>query len=147
MNSPSSPQSFYDSTFLKDTLKTLIIFSVVLLYSLSGLGFFHLIDPASGQVAKNSLVVLGISKYVDGTNNLNIEGEVQNNSSSTAAFVQVIGTFYDSVGNVVGTDFSVTNPSTLIAGERAPFHIILSEASIPVVQIAKYSLQVKALLT
>jgi hypothetical protein len=87
------------------------------------------------------LTILSSNQYIDSIDFLHVVGEVQNNSPSALEFVQVIGTFYDSSGQVVGTSFTYTTPSTLNPSARAPFHILLSDASIPVSQIANYSLQ------
>ncbi len=69
-----------------------------------------------------------------------VVGEVRNNSPTCAQFVQVTGTFYDNNNQVVGTQFTYTNPSDIWAGDKAPFEIILTSASIPVSQIERYSL-------
>lgn len=63
---------------------------------------------------------------------LHVVGEVQNNSPTTATFVQVTGTFYDNNNQVVGTEFTYTNPYDIGAGQKAPFDLILTSASVPV---------------
>ena len=45
-----------------------------------------------------------------------IVGEVQNNGTQTAKFVQVSATLYDSNNKVIGTDFLFTNPSDIDQG-------------------------------
>ncbi len=50
-----------------------------------------------------------------------IVGEVQNNGTQTAKFVQVSATLYDSNNKVIGTDFSFTNPSDIDPGQKASF--------------------------
>jgi hypothetical protein len=52
-----------------------------------------------------------------------IVGEVQNNGTRTAKFVQVSATLYDSNNKVIGTDFSFTNPSDIEPGQKAPFEV------------------------
>ena len=71
---------------------------------------------------------------------LSVVGEVQNNTPANAQFVQVIGTFYDNNNQVVGTQFTYTNPSDIGAGQKAPFELILTSASIPVSQVDRYNL-------
>lgn len=67
-------------------------------------------------------------------------GEMQNNSPTSAQFVQVTGTFYDNNNQVVGTQFTYTNPSDIGSGQKAPFDLTLLSASIPVSQIDHYNL-------
>jgi hypothetical protein len=64
-----------------------------------------------------------------------------NNTPTTAEFVKITGTFYDSSNNVVETDFTYTNPENIGAGQKAPFELTLMSASIPVSQIDHYNLQ------
>lgn len=118
------------------------LFLFILSYSFCVFALFHPFNLVTAQT--KNLEVVSSNKYIDGTNNLNVEGEVKNNSSTTAVLVQVIGTFYDSAGRVVGNDISFTNPSDIPPGTVAPFHIILSKASIPLGQISNYTLVVKA---
>jgi hypothetical protein len=55
-----------------------------------------------------------------------IVGEVQNNGSDKAEFVQVSATLYDSSNQVIGTESTYTNPSTIDPGAKAPFEILVS---------------------
>jgi len=71
-----------------------------------------------------------------------VVGEVENGSPLDIEFVKVVGTFYDSNNTVVGTTLTYTNPSDVSGGQKAPFDLILSGASIPIPGIANYSLQV-----
>jgi hypothetical protein len=52
-----------------------------------------------------------------------IVGEVQNNGSGTAKFVEVSATLYDSNNKVVGTEFTFTKPRDIEPGQKAPFEI------------------------
>ena len=61
---------------------------------------------------------------------------------TSAQFVQVIGTFYDNNDQVVGTQFTYTNPSDIPSEEKAPFDLTLLSASIPVSEIDHYRLVV-----
>lgn len=89
----------------------------------------------------DDLTILSSTSYVDSIDHLNVVGEVQNNSPLSLDYVRVTGTFYDSMGKVVGTDFTFTSPTTINTRAKAPFHLILSEASTPIRQISNYSLQ------
>jgi hypothetical protein len=60
----------------------------------------------------------------------------------TAKFVKIIATFYDASGQVIGTDFTYTNPSSLAQGQRAPFDMIVVEGSVPIYQMNNYVLSV-----
>jgi hypothetical protein len=56
----------------------------------------------------------------------------------TTKDVQVIATFYDSAGRVVGTNSTSTNPRNIISGEKAPFDLGLPSANIPLAKIDHY---------
>lgn len=88
----------------------------------------------------NGLQILSDNLFTDSVGYLHVVGEVQNNSPTNAQFVQVIGTFYDNNNQVVGTQFTYTNPSEIDAGGKAPFELILTSASIPLSQIDHYNL-------
>jgi hypothetical protein len=88
----------------------------------------------------NSLKILSQSSYTDTLGFFRVVGEVHNDTPNDVQFVQVTGTFYDTNNQVVGTQFTYTNPSNIAAGQKAPFEIILTSASVPVSQIKRYSL-------
>ena len=56
-----------------------------------------------------------------------VVGEVINNGSTTARWVELIATFYDKEGNVVGTDSAFTKPEHIPPGSTAPYHIIWTD--------------------
>ena len=91
-----------------------------------------------------SLEILSHSSYIDSVGYLHVVGEVDNNSSKTAKFVEIIGTFYDGNGHVVGTQNAFTDPSDLAPGEKAPFDLVLTSASISIDQIKSYRLQLNS---
>jgi hypothetical protein len=75
---------------------------------------------------KQGLVIVSDNGFNDNDPNLpqyHIVGEVQNNGTQPAKFVQVSATLYDSNNKVIGTDFSFTNPSDIDPGQKAPFEI------------------------
>ena len=59
-----------------------------------------------------------------------IVGEVENNGTEPVEFVKVAVTFYDSTGNVVGTENTYADPSDLRPGMKAPFKILLTSDSV-----------------
>ena len=87
-----------------------------------------------------SIKILSHNSYTDVLGFLHVVGEIQNDTPSSVQFVKVTGTFYDSNNQVVGTDFTYTNPNDIGSGQKAPFELILSSASIPITQIDHYNL-------
>lgn len=82
-----------------------------------------------------SLNVLGTNTFIDSIGYLHIVGEVENNTPNLAKFVKVTGTFYNKGNEVVATDFTFTSPQDLAPGDKAPFEIILTSASIRLSEI------------
>ena len=100
-------------------------------------------NPSSISESKpEGLQILSHNSFTDSVGILHVVGEVQNNSPTSAQFVQVIGTFYDNNDQVVGTQFTYTNPSDIPSEEKAPFDLTLLSASIPVSEIDHYRLVV-----
>jgi Periplasmic copper-binding protein (NosD) len=96
-----------------------------------------------GSVSNNSnntLKILSHNSFIDSAGYFHVVGEVENVSPNNVESVKVIGTFYDADSKVVGTDFTFTNPTKLSAGDKAPFELILTSASIPVKEIDNYRL-------
>lgn len=89
----------------------------------------------------NGLQILSHKLFTDSRDYLHIVGEIKNNYPSTTTFVRIVGTFYDINNQVIGTQFTYSNPSEIRSGEKAPFVLILSSAGIPISQIDHYSLQ------
>ena len=79
----------------------------------------------------NTPQILSHNSFTDSIGGYHVVGEVQNNGPGNANFVQVSGTFYDANNQVVGTQFTYTNPSDIGPGEKAPFDLILTSASVP----------------
>ena len=123
----------------------IILISLILIFS-------GLINSTYGQVSTNlteesiennlnGLQILSYNSFTDSIGYLHVVGEIKNNYPSTATFVRIVGTFYDINNQVVGTQFSYANPSDIGSGEKVPFVLILTAASIPISQIDHYSLQ------
>jgi SLAP domain-containing protein len=90
----------------------------------------------------NELTISSHNSYINSIGNMHVIGEVQNNTPNVIQYVKVTGTFYDNNNKVVGTSFTYTDPTDLAPNEKAPFDLILSDASIPLDQIEKYTLKV-----
>lgn len=90
-----------------------------------------------------SVSILSNSSHTDSTGILHVVGEVYNDMApNTAKDVQVIATFYDLNNKVVGTSSEFITPRDLASGEKAPFDIKLTSASIPVDEIDHNSLKI-----
>jgi hypothetical protein len=127
-----------------------VIFPIILISLI--LIFSGLINSTYGQVSTNlteesiennlnGLQILSHNSFIDSTGYLHVVGEIKNNYPSTATFVRILGTFYDINNQVVGTQFTYANPSDIGSGEKVPYVLILTSATIPISQIDHYSLQ------
>jgi hypothetical protein len=91
-------------------------------------------------VQDKSIKIASSNDFIDSLGFLHVVGEVENNTPTTAEFVKITGTFYDSSNKVVGTGLTYTNPENIGSGEKAPFELILTSASIPLSEIDHYNL-------
>jgi len=99
--------------------------------------------PGSVSNNKNNILkILSHNSFIDIAGYFHVVGEIENVSPNPVELVKVIGTFYDVNGKVVGTDFSFTDPAILSAGDKAPFELILTSATIPVKEIDNYRLSI-----
>jgi hypothetical protein len=74
---------------------------------------------------------------------MDINGEIQNNSTESLDFVKVTATFYDTTNSVIGSDFTYTDPYTLEPGQSAPFELTAGFGDdLPVDEIASIKLHV-----
>ncbi len=123
----------------------IIVISLLIIFS-------GLTTIASGQVNTNlteesiennvnGLQILSHKLFTDSRDYLHVVGEIKNNYPSTTTFVRIVGTFYDINNQIIGTQFTYSNPSDIRPGEKAPFVLVLSSSSIPISQIDHYSLQ------
>ena len=93
------------------------------------------IAQQSGEPS-GTVSIISTSSYTDSSGALHIDGEVYNYMALiTAKEVQVIATFYDTKGKVVGSARAFTDPEDLPSGENATFNILLTSASIPIADI------------
>jgi hypothetical protein len=88
------------------------------------------VEPQGGV-----LKLLSSNSFIDDIGLLHLVGEIENATPDSVISVLATATFYDKNNNVVATDNSLTSPSDLGPGDKAPFDIILTSASIPVNQI------------
>lgn len=86
--------------------------------------------------------ILSQNAYTDSIGSAHIVGEVINQSPVTAKSVKIIVTFYNSYNQVIGTDFTYTQPQDIAPGQRAPFDILVSSGSVPLNQVRNYVLSV-----
>ena len=73
---------------------------------------------------------------------LHVVGEVENGLGRAIDFAKVTGTFYDANNLVIGTDFVFTDPSSLEAGETAPFDLTLFTDAVDPSQVASYKIRI-----
>jgi hypothetical protein len=71
----------------------------------------------------HGLQILSHSNSIDNLGYLEIVGEIKNLQNNSASYVEVIGTFYDQNGTVVGCDYTFTDPTDLAGGQTGPFKI------------------------
>lgn len=89
-----------------------------------------------------ALEMLSNSSYVDTNGWLHIIGEIENNGTETATYVEIVASLYDSEGNIVLKDFTYTTPSEIDSGEKAPFEItIIDDERVPLVETYSLSVQ------
>ena len=67
-------------------------------------------------------------------------GQLQNQFPKKIESVQVIASFYDENGDIVGTDYGYTTPSDLSGGMKAPFELRLDDGITD--ELASYDLTV-----
>lgn len=101
-------------------------------------GESNAIQSSTENLNAQTLKVLSMSSFLDSVGYFHVVGEIENNTPDVAKFVKATGTFYDSNNQVVATDFTYTSPTDLAPGDKAPFEIILSSASVPLSQIDHY---------
>ena len=80
--------------------------------------------------------------YANNLSSLQIVGEVLNQAPVVAKSVRIMATLYNQYGQVIGTDFTYTDPSDLSPGQWAPFNIIVQEDSAPMYQMTNYALSI-----
>jgi hypothetical protein len=67
---------------------------------------------------------LSSTAYTDSIGYLHIVGEVLNNTTTRRIYVEISATFYNSSNQVIGTDFTFADVSSLASRTRSPFHLV-----------------------
>ena len=96
-------------------------------------------DP-SVQMQYTTVQVLSRTAQALGTD-YEVTGTVSNSSSTPVNFANIVGTFYDKSGNVVGAAHDVSDASTIPPGGTASFNLILQEQGS---KVNRYSLTAEA---
>lgn len=84
-------------------------------------------DDTSVDPGREVVVTQRRGEYDSGLGYYNVTGEVENQSANTVEYVMIIGTFYDSSGNVVNSGFTYSDLDTISPGNTAPFTLSVSE--------------------
>jgi hypothetical protein len=77
-------------------------------------------DPFSSPYV---LEVLELESYFDGNDAFHARGKVRNPDTVAHEFVTVHVTLYNSAGQVIGTDYTFTNPTTLNPSQEVPVDV------------------------
>ena len=102
--------------------------NVMLFAALSAVTTMLLYSLSDSFAQESGLLPLGMNTFYDNNEflpGLHIVGEVLNNTTETARFVEVSATLYDASNKVVGVGHTYTNPSDIKPGKKAPFEIIV----------------------
>jgi len=90
----------------------------------------------------NPVKTLSFRSYIDDIDNFHIVGEIQNDSPSAIRYVVVIATFYNIKNQEVGISGALTSPMDIGSGAKAPFDIAAGSSTLPIREIANYSIRV-----
>ncbi|MBN1135002.1 MAG: hypothetical protein JXM73_00355 [Anaerolineae bacterium] len=90
------------------------------------------------------LAVQGSTVYEKANGDLHVVGEVINSTDGSICDVKIVGTFYDSVDQVVEIGFVYTMLDIVGASEAAPFDLVLLD---PPSTVDNYDLQVEYAIT
>jgi hypothetical protein len=99
--------------------------------------------PAQREIIReerNADMTLLSDRYLNEEFGNKIIGEVMNNGTARAEFVQVSVSFYDLNHQIIGNEYSYANPSTIEPGQRSPFTVLISDDSIIPRQTAYYEI-------
>jgi hypothetical protein len=83
----------------------------------------HLSYDTTGQSPYTGLAILSHSDKIGKSGYHKIIGEVKNKGVRASSYVKLVSTYYNAKGEVIGTDFTFTDPSDIAAGDSAPFEI------------------------
>jgi len=92
-------------------------------------------QPAYVQAAAQISIIENHTSFLDSLGYFHVVGEVKNTGDVHTQFNKIIGTFYDSGGEVVATQLTFTIISVLAPGQKSPFDLLLFD----IAQSAKVS--------
>jgi hypothetical protein len=101
----------------------------------------QLTTPPAQEPTNDGVLILGSSQISTDFGSTYIVGEVRNNLSDVVEYVQIVGSFYDSSGLLIDTDFTYTDLDYLRPAEKSPFKLIISDESVAS-RIDNYTLSV-----
>jgi hypothetical protein len=101
----------------------------------------QLTTPPAQEPTNDGVLILGSSQISTDFGSTYIVGEVRNNLSDIVEYVQIVGSFYDSSGLLIDTDFTYTDLDYLRPAEKSPFKLIISDESVAS-RINNYTLSV-----
>ena len=78
-------------------------------------------DSAAAKIILNKI------KYRSDKFSDYISGQILNVGNGTAEFIQLIFTYYDKNGNVIGSDYTYANQDSLKPGQKSPFNQMVDE--------------------
>jgi hypothetical protein len=87
-------------------------------------------SPVSRVGAAAGVQILSHTGYLDSLGYYHVVGEVLNSGDQPLSHVKVTATFYNSSGIVVGTSYTTTTLSILLAGRKSPFDILLFDTAV-----------------
>lgn len=84
-------------------------------------------------------ISLESQRYIEESFSNQIVGEVINNGNEVAEFVEATASFYNALGDIVGTSSGFADPETIQAGMKSPFTILITSDTVAN-EAATYSL-------
>jgi len=84
--------------------------------------------------------IINTSSFLNSIGYLNVVGEIENTSSNSLEYGQIIASFLDTEGNVVDTSMTYTNIDVIKPGAVVPFKVNVKNNE----KIKQYSLQFQA---
>lgn len=91
------------------------------------------------SAATGGITILSNTGKYDDVGTYHITGEIKNNGPNEAQYVEVVGTGYDSSGNVVSTGTGYASVDNIPTGGTSPFDVMLLNSNN---NIVKYTVQV-----
>jgi hypothetical protein len=100
--------------------------------------------PPATPAEEGDVLFQGVTDYVAATGTHYVVGEVVNRTEDNLRFVEVLASFYDAGGQLVGTGSTFTELSVIEAGGSAPFKLATLD---PPPTLASYKLRTDYLTT